>query len=276
MRDLLKAMKQYSSLLRLLGIRASSKILMMRARISGSTASATRIWLDALPFAFWVRPVSSDLGVIRQVFVEREYDLGEWPPYKSHIDKLCESFVNESYVPVIVDAGANIGASSIWFATQFPNCEIYAIEPDKSNFDLLQKNTKHYSNIVTINAGLWDKTANLSITNPNQSAWSRRVEEGADQATVPSVTIQELLTMGKKLRPIVVKIDIEGAETKLLRSQTEWIDDIPLVVFEMHDRMWRWLGMWQGSGHAFFSVLSRRKREYLLRGENVFAFLHPK
>jgi hypothetical protein len=79
----------------------------------------------------------------------------------------------------------------------------------------------------------------------------------------------------EKLRLLIAKIDIEGAETKVLQSNTEWIDEVPLVVFEHHDMLWHWLGPWQGSGHSFFSVLSRRKREYLSKGENTFAFLHP-
>jgi len=81
--------------------------------------------------------------------------------------------------------------------------------------------------------------------------------------------------MDKKWRAIIAKIDIEGAEVNLLKSDNEWIDDVPLVIFEQHDPLWHWLGPSQVNGHAFFSVLPRRKREYLMREENVFAFLHP-
>ena len=90
-----------------------------------------------------------------------------------------------------------------------------------------------------------------------------------------SVTVPALLAADPRLRIVIAKIDIEGAESELLRSQTEWIDDVALVVFEQHDNLWHWLGLWQGTGHAFFAALSRRKREYLMRGENVFALLHP-
>jgi hypothetical protein len=72
-----------------------------------------------------------------------------------------------------------------------------------------------------------------------------------------------------------MKIDIEGAETKLLRSNIDWVAKFPLVVFEPHDMLFHWLGPWQGSSHSFFSTLSNCKREYLIRGENIFAFRFP-
>ena len=42
---------------------------------------------------------------------------------------------------VIIDAGANIGSSSIYFATK-THCDVLAIEPVPENFALLQKNVE--------------------------------------------------------------------------------------------------------------------------------------
>jgi len=44
--------------------------------------------------------------------------------------------------------------------------------------------------------------------------------------------------------PMVVTLDIKGLETNLLRSGTEWVDDLPLLVLEMHD----WMSPGSGSG----------------------------
>jgi hypothetical protein len=70
--------------------------------------------------------------------------------------------------------------------------------------------------------------------------------------------------------PLIVKVDIEGSEVQLFRSNLEWVEQTPLIVFELHD----WLGGWRGTGHAVFSCLSTHRRDYMQRGENMFSFGH--
>ena len=261
---------------RLLGFSAASKIYLMKTLPADRREAATRVHLDGVPSGFWIRPKGSDLDVVLQIFLARDYDLSWCMPYKLHIQRLCDQIREAGKVPLIIDAGANIGASTLWFAQNFPDCQIFAVEPDQGNFAMLRRNTEHYPNITLFNAGLWDRSTNLSILSESDNSWGRRVEEEhSGKALVPSVTIPELLAKDANVQPIIVKVDIEGAETALFRSNTEWVDDIPLLIFEPHDNLWHWLGTWQGTGHAFFSTLARRKHEYLFRGENVFAFLHP-
>ena len=63
----------------------------------------------------------------------------------------------------IIDGGANIGLTSVFFANKFPNANIVAVEPEKENFQMLQKNTNSYSNISLLNAGIWDHNTFLSV-----------------------------------------------------------------------------------------------------------------
>lgn len=51
---------------------------------------------------------------------------------------------------VIVDAGANIILSSLFFANQYPAAKIIAIEPRAKNFGLLQRNTALYPNTLPL------------------------------------------------------------------------------------------------------------------------------
>ncbi len=51
---------------------------------------------------------------------------------------------------VIVDAGANIGLTAVYFANQFPTARILALEPESSNYALLCKNTAAYPQVVPI------------------------------------------------------------------------------------------------------------------------------
>ena len=276
MKRLKDATKRFLTVSRLLGTSTCSTLHLKNALPGRRREPAMCVQLSGLSAGFWIRPQGSDLDVVLQIFSRQDYDLSWCMPYKLHIEEVCDQIREEGNVPLIIDAGANIGASTVWFATKFPDCQIFAIEPDRENFAVLEKNAESYSNITLFNAGLWDRSTNLSILSEGDDSWGRRVEEKLDsKAIVPSVTVPELLRKHEKTRAIIVKIDIEGAEISLFRSNTDWVDDVPLLIFEPHDNFWHWLGTWQGTGHAFFSALARRRHEYLFHGENVFAFLHP-
>lgn len=241
-------------------------------------------WRDevAIPLAgsgmrhvVWARPRSTDMSIFAQIFRWKEYDFSRWSPYADQLSSYYKEIVAAGKVPVIVDGGANAGYSPIWFALRFPHAKVIAVEPDRENFALLQKNVASFPNIVPVEAALWDEKVLVAVFDPDDTAWGRRFEVTNDGLGMPSVTVPELLDGNDDLVPFIMKIDIEGAETKLFRSNTDWIDNFPLVVFEPHDGLYHWLGPWQGSAHSFFSTLSRRKREYLMHGENIFAFLHP-
>ena len=56
---------------------------------------------------------------------------------------------------VVVDAGANIGLSTVFFANKFPQAKIVAIEPEPSNFAMLRDNVAPYPNVTPVQAALW-------------------------------------------------------------------------------------------------------------------------
>ena len=51
-------------------------------------------------------------------------------------------------------------------------------------------------------------------------------EQREGRRPVGTVTVQRLLAEDCRYRPLIVKLDIEGAETGLLSSNTEWLDDV--------------------------------------------------
>jgi predicted O-methyltransferase YrrM len=69
----------------------------------------------------------------------------------SEVFTLLEVFALDAYqlpfkepVRTIVDAGAHIGGSVLWFTSRYPNARIIAIEPRLATFALLRENTKTY------------------------------------------------------------------------------------------------------------------------------------
>ena len=71
---------------------------------------------------------SSDRGVLRQIFTNREYES-----------------VQLTNPLTIIDLGANVGYSSAYFLSRYAEAKVISIEPDPSNFRLLQQNLAPYA-----------------------------------------------------------------------------------------------------------------------------------
>jgi FkbM family methyltransferase len=215
---------------------------------------------------FWMRPGVSDWIVMERIFIDEEYD----PVSARHADVIAElerRIVASGQRPLIIDCGANVGISSLWFARRHPHSIVLAVEPEPDNFAVLKRNAALMGNIIPIHAAISDRMSRVDLSNNLGTPWSWRTVESGEGA-VPTLTIGHLIGLDDSYVPLIVKIDIEGFETSLFRSNTDWVDGIPLVIFEMHD----WMIPWSGSGHAFLAALTRDRRDYLMKGENMFAY----
>ena len=173
-----------------------------------------------------IRSDTSDMGVFSQIFIEREY---------ACLDDL-------KGVEFIVDCGANVGYSSAYFLSRFPNCQLVAIEPDPHNFAMLQRNLAPYGNRAkTIQAGVWSHPARLVIAdNPYRDgqAWSKQVRECQpdETADVQGIDIATVLTDSGRDRISILKIDVEGAEVVIFSNNYEsWLNRVDAIAIELHD-----------------------------------------
>ncbi|RZL32363.1 MAG: FkbM family methyltransferase, partial [Pedobacter sp.] len=83
--------------------------------------------LNGIAQQIWLRKGSSDFKVFQSVILNHEY-------------KSATKCVNDNPEFFIVDAGANIGTTLLYFKAFYPNATIIAIEPDKNNFRQLKLN----------------------------------------------------------------------------------------------------------------------------------------
>jgi FkbM family methyltransferase len=168
-------------------------------------------------FKFYFGPSSSDFKVFRQIFIDLEY--------KSVIH-LIGKIDNKKKINVI-DIGANIGLSSIFFYANFPNSNIYAIEPDSRNYKFLEKNIKQINkddNIHTMQRAIWDssnKYLSISRNFRDGENWSRQTVINIDSfgEKIISISLSDLINYFKINGPIhLLKMDIEGTEFILFNS----------------------------------------------------------
>ena len=141
----------------------------------------------------------------------------------------------------IVDAGANIGLASVYFASRFPNARIVALEVEQSNFELLKRNTKPYPNITCLQKALWSGQKQLSIVNPTDEPWAFRVSEavsGNAALSVMSFAVTDVIKEFDHQQIDLLKIDIEGAEKEIFQNGMDhWIDRVGMIAVELHDRI---------------------------------------
>ncbi|MDB5449378.1 MAG: hypothetical protein JWQ46_434 [Phenylobacterium sp.] len=176
-----------------------------------------------------LRAGSSDIDVFRQVLVDREYESPHMP----------------SYATTVVDLGANIGLSAIFFANKYPGATIFAVEPDGSNFDLLARNVSALgSRIECLNAAIWIHDGAIALESEDEQqrpleAWGVRVatHPAAPGQGVASIRMDTALQGWNLTSVDLLKVDIEGAELELFADpDLGWLDLVKFVAVETHDR----------------------------------------
>jgi len=235
--------------------------------------ATVNIKIDNVDNLFYFRENSKgDKGVIRQIFADRDYDISKWAQGK----KLLEYHrkISQDHRSLIIDAGANIGASALFFAKSYPNSFVFAIEPDEMNFHLLSTNTSKL-NGFNFHGAISSEDGELSLIDPGNSDWGFRTEKiepngiaGTKKvrSICPASVFHHPAVAGSK--PFIFKIDIEGAEEDLFSKNIEWMKDFPLIIVELHD----WMLPFSGSSKNFLKAVAQHEFDFVHRGENIFLF----
>jgi FkbM family methyltransferase len=221
---------------------------------------------DGLIRSFEHRGSQADLGVFEQIFVAQDYSLGRLRRGPELVQRY-EAMLASGKTPIIVDAGANIGASVVYWAIHFPKAQILAIEPDGANFALLQKNTQGL-NVVLHEAAIGSAEGSASLSDPGEGEWGYRTARD-DAGSLSILSMNSLLESGiaANTAPFIAKIDIEGAEADLFATNTGWVQSFDLVIIELHD----WLLPGQGTSRNFLKCIANLDRDFLHIGENIFS-----
>lgn len=224
--------------------------------------------------SFRYRAGTSDGPVVQQIFVQRNYDVSRLSR-AGDLRTFYNRVLAAGSVPLIIDAGANIGASTLYLADSWPEARVIAIEPDAANLELLCSNTSGLPHVTCLHAALAACPGEMLVVDPGIGHWGLRalpasqVLSGAIvREPVPALGMEDLLRQhAGPCAPFMCKIDIEGGERNLFSDQTGWIDSFPLLVIELHD----WLFPGQGNSHNFLREISLRDRDFVYLGENIFS-----
>jgi len=220
----------------------------------GPSSGETQLRLRGYAGPIVLRHGTTDPDVFWQIFVEQQYEF-PWAPPKR--------------VDLVVDAGANAGYSTLFLLRHYPDARVVAVEPDPDNAALARRNVAAYGDrCAVVTAALWDEdgVAQLLRGVPgDRTEWGREVQPLAADAedVVEALTLPSLLQRVGAPLPDVVKMDIEGAELRVLRcaANRDLLKSAEIVAIELH-----------GEPHraAFFELQEEAGWAVQVRGEVTF------
>jgi FkbM family methyltransferase len=145
-------------------------------------------------------------------------------------------------VRLIIDCGANIGASAFYFLHAHPGASLIAVEPDPANAEMCRKNLAPFFDRATVvQAAVWKEECRVNVVKGlyrDGRDWSIQVHPAlsGESGSVPAVTIGQLLESSCRETIDILKIDIEAAEGRLFESNFEdWLSRTRNIAIELHD-----------------------------------------
>jgi FkbM family methyltransferase len=198
---------------------------------------------------------TSDMHVFHAVFLSGRF---------RHLDSIVG-------VKSIIDCGANVGYTALYFAKTFPEARIVAIESDSTNAALCRLNLSDLNGRVSIlESAVWPRAgAALTIYRGDHDEfepWARQVRESvtSEGSDVPAVTIPDVMERFGFESVDILKVDIEGSEQEVFEVDTSaWLGQVKNVAIELHGDECR---------RVFFDAMSRYSYRAVAVGELDYCF----
>jgi FkbM family methyltransferase len=189
--------------------------------------------------------------------------------FAGDIDIFYEMFWHKVYelpAPVmreaktIVDLGSNTGMSALFFLDRCPLANIICLEPETGNFKMLRKNLELQilkGRVTPLQLAIDDHDGTGSML-PSSLKYNSRLVPGETNAEKVRTTSMNSLVNDSGLKRIdILKMDIEGTETRIFSSDTSWLDKVKNIVIEFHSAEGRrlCLEVLVSKGFSMFPIL---------------------
>ncbi|MEB3318829.1 MAG: FkbM family methyltransferase [Cyanobacteriota bacterium] len=140
---------------------------------------------------------------------------------------------SERDAPIIIDCGGSYGVSALYFKSRFPDCKIKIVEADPTIFSILASNIRNsgHSDMTLLNNAVASESGQ-SLPFYALGADMGRLHPGTVAApcvSIPTICLDDLI----EEKTDFLKIDIEGAETDVLRSCKK-LDLVDQLFIEYH------------------------------------------
>ncbi|MBN1185524.1 MAG: FkbM family methyltransferase [Bacteroidales bacterium] len=161
------------------------------------------------------------------------------PDCRSFIPQYKDIFVDEDYKfeansdkPLIYDCGANIGMSVFYFSKLYRGATIKAFEANPLISSILETNIarNNIGNVEVINKAVWidDNGVDFSMDMADASS----IFTNGNKEKIESVRLRDLIAREDKID--LLKMDIEGAETEVIKDCIPVLNKIDKLFIEYH------------------------------------------
>jgi FkbM family methyltransferase len=153
--------------------------------------------------------------------------------YKAIFQQQIYRFDARKEEPLIIDGGANVGLSMLYFKRSFPRSRIIAFEPDPDVFQALAKNCAAFQleNVQLVPQALWTKAGAVKFDREGADAGRIAADTESLQAVeISACRLKDYLQQDVDL----LKLDLEGAELDVLLDCAEVLGNVDKVVVEYH------------------------------------------
>ena len=142
----------------------------------------------------------------------------------------------------VLDVGANVGLYTLAMADAVGReGRVHAFEPNPSTLTRLKRNLalNGCDNVVVHAVAVGDRDAVVALrsADPTESGLATVVGDGTELARVPQVTLDDAAADHGFSSVALLKLDVEGAESSVLRGAADLIarGSLPRVLFEALD-----------------------------------------
>ena len=208
-----------------------------RARYDDVVNLRLRINGQVFPFRMRI----SDIFILGEILHEQQYRLTSRLPAQS----------------TIVDLGANIGASVIWFLSLYPDAVIHTFEPAQDNLRFLEANIEGLNNVILERAAVGDVSGDAILHHGEFGGMHSLLIDG-DGEKVPIYSLADYMDKNEIDRIDLLKLDIEGSELDALKGLGTRIGDVDVIIGEVHEAIVDQRAFYNFLEHNGFRILWKR------------------
>lgn len=152
--------------------------------------------------------------------------------YEEIFDHGIYDFKTDSDTPRILDCGANVGVSCLYFKRRFPLARITAFEPDPKIFSYLKYNLDNagVSDVELCEKAVWNSETVLQFQSEGSDGGRVESSSGTNGIDVNTVRLRDYLSE----KVDFLKIDIEGAEIEVLIDIAKFLSNVNKIFVEYH------------------------------------------